>query len=272
MKNLKLLFLTILSVFLVANGVFAQSKKENFKVLSAGSQSNVEKPFIFVARDAKTYEFLKAMVDDLPNADRINFDQNAVVAAFAGTKPTGGYEVRINKTSQTNMIELVTPPKGAMVTQIITQPYKIVEIPVYRDDALALDSGANWANAMENFRVTRGDFKFSGGIGGMRRSFKANGGISVWTYGDYVTIFMNLRGIGNNKNRRLMQYTSGVLKNGKMEFARMTAGNFVDNPKPPFGISGTRRARNLVLNFESIQTGYYDGFMGSGKISAIKVR
>lgn len=182
MKIFKLFFPLLLLSFLTVNTVVARNFREDFKVLSVGNQSNVEKPFIFVARDAQTYRQLRNLVQDLPAANTIDFDSNAVIAAFAGTKPTGGYGVQIKKISQTNMIDLISPPKGSMNIQIITQPYKVVLIPVKKDKSLPLDSGANWANAMENFRVTSGNFEFSGGIAGRKTSFRANGGVSLWTW------------------------------------------------------------------------------------------
>ena len=272
MKTFKLLFLLVLLSFLTVSSIVAQNSRRDFKVLGEGQQSNVEKPFIFVARDAETYRQLRNIVQDLPAANTIDFDANTVVAAFAGTKPTGGYGVQIRKTSQTNMIDLISPPKGSMNIQIITQPYKVVLIPVDKDKALSLDSGANWANAMENYRVTSGNFEFSGGITGRKTSFRANGGVSLWTYGEYATLFFNLRGTGAQKNRRLMESVSGIIKNGKLEFSRLDAGNFVNNPRPPFGISGTISGRNLFLNFKSQRVRFADGFTGSGKIGAIKVR
>lgn len=272
MKTFKLLFLLILSSVLVVNSAVAQNLRENFKVLSEGSQSNVEKPFIFVARDAETYAQLQNIVQDLPAANTVDFDSTAVVAAFAGTKPTGGYGVKITKTSQTNMIDLISPPKGAMVTQMITQPFKIVLIPIDKNTALPLDSGAIWANAMENYRVTGGNFEYAGGIAGRRANFAANGGVSIWTYGDYATIFLNLRGMKNQKNRRLMEYASGTIKNGKLEFSRLDAGSFVANPRPAFSVSGTISGKNLFLNFKSQKTGFADGYAGSGKIGAVKSR
>lgn len=272
MKTFKLLFLLALSFILTVNFVAAQSSREDFKVLGQGGQSNVDKPFIFVARNTQTYAQLQTLIQELPSANTIDFAKNAVVAAFAGTKPTGGYGVQIKKTSQTNMIDLTAPPKGAMVTQVITQPYKVVLIPVDKDEALSLDSGADWANAMQNYRVTSGNFEFAGGIAGRQTKFTANGGISLWTYGDYVTLFLNLRGMRNHKSRRLMEHTSGMLKNGKMEFSQLDAGNFVDNPNPPFGVSVTMSGRNLFLNFKSLPTRFRDGFTGSGKIGAVKVQ
>lgn len=272
MKTFKLLFLLVLSTFLGANSIIAQSAKEDFEVLGQGSQSNIEKPFIFVARDAQTYGQLQNMVEGLPAASTIDFETNAVVAAFAGTKSTGGYTVQITKTSQVNMIELSALPKGSMVTQIITQPYKVVLIPVGKNESLPLDSGAAWANAMENYRVTSGSFEYAGGIAGRRVNFAANGGVSIWKNGDYVTMFLNLRGMKNQKNRRLMGYASGMMKNGKLEFSRLDAGTFIADPRPPFSVAGTSDGKNLFLNFKSQKPIVADGFSGSGKVGAVKVR
>lgn len=272
MKNIKLFFLLTLFIFLSINIVAAQTAKSEYKVLIQGNQSSVEKPFIFVARDADTYAQLQNLVQNLPAAQTIDFERSAVVAAFAGTKPTGGYGVKINKVSGTNMIDITAPPKGAMVTQMITQPFKVVLIPINDDGALPLDSTATWANAMQNYRVTSGNFEFAGGFAGKQTKFTANGSIAVWTYGDYVTIFFNLRETGKQRNRRLMEYASGTLKNGKIELAAVNPGSFVANPRPLSGASGTLQGKNLFLNFKSLPTKFGDGFTGSGRIGAVKVR
>ncbi|MEJ7700204.1 MAG: hypothetical protein WKF71_11235 [Pyrinomonadaceae bacterium] len=69
----------------------------DLKILAEGSYGTVETPFIFVARSAETYAQLQKFVENLPPAPEIDFTRTAVVAAFAGTKNTGGYSVAVKK-------------------------------------------------------------------------------------------------------------------------------------------------------------------------------
>jgi hypothetical protein len=60
-----------------------------------------------------------------------------VVGLFVGEKSTGGYEVEITRAERRDAKLYLyyvekSPPRDAMVTQVLTQPYHLVKIP--RDD------------------------------------------------------------------------------------------------------------------------------------------
>jgi hypothetical protein len=70
-------------------------------------------------------------VGDRPEVD---FTQNVVVAVAAGQRPTGGYEIAVERVSRTNgelTVEVVetTPGPNCMTTASLTQPVDVVVIP-----------------------------------------------------------------------------------------------------------------------------------------------
>ena len=72
-----------------------------------------------------------------PPTPPINFATEMVVGLFVGEKSTGGYEVEITRAERRDSKLYLyyvekSPPRDAMVTQVLTQPYHLVKIP--RDD------------------------------------------------------------------------------------------------------------------------------------------
>lgn len=64
----------------------------------------------------------------------VDLGVEAVVAVFRGTKPTGGYSVRVSSVrvkagSVELTVEMRDPPPGSMVTQALTSPYSLVTVP-----------------------------------------------------------------------------------------------------------------------------------------------
>ena len=241
------------------------------KVLAEGSYGKAAQPFLFVAREAETYARLKNMIENLPPASEIDFSNQAVIAAFAGTKNTGGYSVGIKKSGEKISIAVNSPPPGAIVTEALTMPYKIAVVPTEAGNALNLDVSENWKKAALNYRVTSGDFEYSGGIAGRRKAFAAEGTIEVYQMGELVTLDFNLAGKGENKAMRLTDTASGILKGGKLELARLDAGSFSEGPRPPLKVSGAMSGGKLSLTFEPLPSMVADGFQARGNLEAVKV-
>lgn len=271
MKNLKPLFLLIL-ISLISTLSAAAQTDAAAGIISEGSQSKVVKPFIFVARDAENYSLLKNMVGDLPPVQTIDFKNYAVVAAFAGEKNTGGYTVNFKPTRKGIFISLRSPSKGDFVTQMLTQPYKVALISAEEERPVQFDFSADWKKYARNYGVVDSRFGYSGGIVGIKKNFNAAGTVSVWTYGNYTTVYFNLRGTRRNSALRLEDFASGNLIGNKISLSKLDAGSFVQTPRPPFEVSGTLNERRLSLKFNSLETRYLDGFTGEGNLRAFKVR
>jgi hypothetical protein len=244
----------------------------DIKVLAEGAYSKIEQPFVFVARSNETYAQLQNFVENLPPVLEIDFSEAAVVAAFAGTKNTGGYSVSIKSSAGKVSIETVNPPKDAMVTQAITSPFKVALVSVEENDSINLELSANWKSAMQSYRITSGTFEYSGGIAGVRKEFGVEGTIDVLSFGDSATLAFNLAGKGVEKTRKLSEATSGLIKDGKIDLARLGAGSFSENPKPSLKVSGTTANNKLLLVFEPLPSRIADGFQARGKIEAVKAK
>lgn len=286
LKTFNLLALIVLT-FIVGNlSIFGQGKvvhptkpkdfdglgiTNDFKVLAEGSQSKVDSPFVFVARDEKTYLQLQNLVEGLPASSTIDFKKNAVVAGFAGEKPTGGWTVEIRKVGKKVLIDQQSPRKDMMVTQVITTPFKVSLIPVDENESLSLEFTASYAKNKKTFQLKKGNFEYTGGIAGIRKKFQATGTIQMLTFGDYVTMLFDLKGKGQKLN--LSEISSGTLKDGSIDISRLDSGSFVQFPRPPFSVKGTLKNKILSLKFESQQeTNFADGFVGKGSLEAIQIK
>ena len=254
----------------VINPPVIEPRKEDYKIIGEGLNGKVEQPFLFIARDAMTYAMLQNLVENLPDASSVDFTKEAVVAAFAGTKSTAGWEVLIRKVSEKVLVDLNEPRKDMMHAQMLTAPFKIAVVPVEEEKALLLDAAAaTWTNKMSTYRVTKGSFIYSGGFAFRERTFGVEGSISVLTYGDFVTISFNLNAKGDKK-MMLSETASGIVRDGKIGLARLDAGTLSENPKPPLNVAGTFTDAKVSLNFEPNPTNVADGFQARGTIDAVK--
>jgi hypothetical protein len=241
------------------------TNKDDFNILDSGDYCKVTKPFIFVARDKATYQLLQNLVGKLSNVD---FTTNALVAVFAGGKNSGGFTVSVNQNSNGKIIaNLQNPPKNSIVTMALTQPYKIVSIPIEEEKPLQIELTETWQKQVQNYQITSSKFNYSGGFAGMSEDFEVTGNIGVMTFSDYTTFVFNLSGKGENKTKLLNETASGTLKKDEINLARLDAGSFADNPKPPMKVIG-KLDKNLSLNFEPLPTIVSDGFEVRGELVA----
>ncbi|HEX8370830.1 MAG TPA: protease complex subunit PrcB family protein [Pyrinomonadaceae bacterium] len=253
----------------VVNPPVAEPRQEDYKIIAEGANAKSEEPFLFIARDAKTYAQLQTIVENLPDASTIDFTKESVVAAFAGTKPTAGWEVLVRRLSDKVLIDLNEPRKDTVQAQILTTPYKIAVVPVEEEKALSLDATPTWTNKMTTYRVSKGSFIYSGGFAFRERTFGVEGTIGVLTYGDLATMTFNLTAKGD-KTMMLAETISGSLKDGKIELARLDVGTFSENPKPPVKVSGMISDAKISLRFEPNPTNVADGFQAGGTVEAAK--
>jgi hypothetical protein len=244
------------------------TRSGEIKIIAEGYNSEIEQPFLFVVRSAETYRQLQMLIRELPAAG-FNFENQAVVAAFAGTRNTGGYSVEIKNSGEKVMVAVNNPPADAMLTQALTSPYKIAVVPIEAENALNFNVSDNWKKAAQTYKLSFGDFESSGGIAGRMKKFSAEGTIEVWQFGDLATLKFNLTRTNADKNMRLTETASGTIKNGAVDLARLGAGSFSEGPKPPLKVSGTISGDKLSLNFEPLPTNIRDGFVLRGKLDAI---
>lgn len=243
------------------------------KALAEGAYGKVEEPFVVIAREEQVYGALRTLVDGLPELGPDAFKESAVVAAFSGTRSSGGFAVKIQKgTSGRVVIEETGPPRDAIVTQALTQPFKVVSIPVGEDQGIELELRAPWkGESMKVFRVASGTFTTGGGIAGRQEKLTLAGSVNLLRHGKLVTLVFDLKGDGGQKARVLKDAASGVERDAEsFEVPRLDAGTLVDSPRSPLKAMGklADSGRKLSLTFESLPARVADGYSGSGELEA----
>ena len=89
-----------------------------------------------VVRDAQAWArlwgSLQGHVVPKPEAPKVDFQKHMVIAAMMGTKPTGGYAVRITSVVENEKIVVSvreqSPGPDDMVTMALTSPYQAVVV------------------------------------------------------------------------------------------------------------------------------------------------
>ncbi len=242
------------------------------ETLAEGSQSNMEKPFIFVARTKEDYAMLKKLITGFSSEKEIDFNKQAVIAAFAGTKNTGGYSISIYQMQGRTNVIVKKPSEDAMVTQVLTQPYKVAVVSIEEQASLDLAISEEFQDEITTYKVTSGEFEFSGGFIGRQHTFAPQGTIGVMKSGDYVTFAFNLTGKGDDSERKLSEMASGKMKKGSANINRLEAGNFIDLPHPPLDVTAQMKDNKLSMKFEPGKRNYVvnDGYEGRGRLEAVK--
>jgi hypothetical protein len=244
----------------------------DIKILTQGAHISVSEPFIAVARDAETYAELRGLDDKLPALSADAFDRSAVVAAFLGQRRTGGYGVEITRAADgTVRVAEKRPPEGAMTTQALTTPYKIVSIPVENETPLKLDVDKAWREGARPYKVTSGEFTMSGGFAGRSENFRLEGNLMIMRHAGLATLVFDLKSAGGAKARELREAATGVVRGGEeVRLARFNAGSLVEPPANLLGAKGqfSNNESELTLAFESLPSNINDGYQGAGRLSA----
>ena len=244
------------------------------KVLAAGQYGKVEQPFLVVAREAKVYGELRALAEGLPELGADFFETHAVVAAFAGTRNSGGYGVEIRRGADKRLVvEETTPPEGSMTTMALTQPFKVVAVEVGEEESVEFDFGGarRSSTPWRPYAVTSSEFNSGGGIAGRYEKLTLAGTLRVARLGRLLTVHFDLKGEGGKKERALRGAATGIGGDAAgFEIPHLDAGTLVDHPRPPLRVPGrfAEDGAKLSLSFESLPTNVSDGFGGTGKLEA----
>ncbi len=110
------------------------------RILGQGAQSayTALTPAAYLARDPNQLLSLWRLVAGLqvppPPTPSVDFSQSRVVAFFWGQKPTGGYSLQLVSSQLVGdtlrvTLRLTSPPAGAIVTQALTSPFLLLEVP-----------------------------------------------------------------------------------------------------------------------------------------------
>jgi hypothetical protein len=240
------------------------------KTLAEGSQSSISDPFVTVIRDDATYAKLQTMEPGLPRLETDFFRLNVAVAAFLGTRNTGGYSVEISRVENGKIrVGERAPAKNAMTAQVITSPYKLVSFAVEGSSAVELSVGEIFQQRAQLFRISSGSFNLSGGFSGRSESFQLNGKLQVTRLGDLVTIGFALVSSGSTRERSLRSTSTGLIKDGAITIERMTHGSLLDPPSGELKVSGKFLEKNrMSLELISQPINVPESYSGRGTIEA----
>jgi PrcB C-terminal len=115
----------------------------SFQTVVKGSRSGVREPLQIVIRNQADWDALwkrhVSIETNSPPPPAIDFNKQIVIGVFLGEKPTGGYDVEIIRTEQSDSALVIhyrekSPLPGSIVIQAVTQPFHIIQ--VVRDDSL----------------------------------------------------------------------------------------------------------------------------------------
>ena len=116
-----------------------------FTVLAQGTQSGIERQRFETLRDAaalrKLWQAHNAGVSPTPPVPDVDFSKEMIIAAFAGTRNSGGYVLSISGiTVYPDRIEidlsLTQPGSDCMVTEALTQPFVFAKTAQSGDKAV----------------------------------------------------------------------------------------------------------------------------------------
>jgi len=116
--------------------VSQNNQQVKFRTIEKEFQSNRKERGILVIYDAaewaRAWNEIHANQTPQPALPPIDFSRSMVIIAFQGEKPTGGYEISIERITRVGNNLRVTlrdtrPGRNCEVTQALTSPYHIIE-------------------------------------------------------------------------------------------------------------------------------------------------
>jgi len=243
---------------------------DQLRTLAEGSNSAIEDPFIAVIRDDETYGKLRKLEPALPALGADFFNQNVVVAAFLGTRNTGGYGVEISRNEKGQMrVAEKAPPKDAMTAQVMTSPFKVVSFTPNGSTAVDVSVDEIFRQRAELYRVSSGTFNYSGGFTGTTESFQLNGKLQLTRLGDLITVGFAVVGSGGTRERLLRGSATGFIKDKQLVINRMSHGSLVEPPSGELRIFGKFVEKNkLVLEMSTQPMNVPESYGGGGTLEA----
>jgi hypothetical protein len=251
----------------------SQDTTKEIQQLSASNHSALGEPFILVARDVETYHLLRKLIQTLPEQDAKFFESNTVIAAFLGTRPTGGYSIDIAaETDGSIRISERRPPKGSMQKMVLSSPHKVVAVRTSENQGLRLSLDERWQEALRSYPVTDGEMTVSGGFAGREEKFKLEGRITVLRADDLATFFFDIQG---SEKHRLVDFASCKVDKTKFVLNGMDAFGLARAVNSPFRVTGefSDEGRQMKLQLETVANPHVsDNFGGVGTLQATAMK
>lgn len=153
MKNTSILIGTVAVAVVIGAGVFFFSRGTTpemetsypsetpsptativpFTELARGTQSTVGGRVNYIITSSDQLRELWELIGAKKRMPDVDFSKSAVAAVFAGERPTGGYGIEVSKVEDASArkitVTLTQPASDCMLTQAVTMPYQVVELP-----------------------------------------------------------------------------------------------------------------------------------------------
>ena len=252
-----------------------RGRRGDMKVLAEGSYGQVSDPFVAVARDARVYAALRRMAKELPPLADDFFRSNAVVAAFAGLRNTGGYSIEVTRTDRGQLLVIQhAPAPDMMTTQVLTHPFQVVAVPAKEGENVSLVLQGGLAMSMlRPYRVASGGLASGEGRAGGAEKVGLEGELRVARYEELATVFFDVRGAGAKGSNVLQAAATGVVGDGgRFSLTGLGAGTLAGEASPRLRVTGRLTGRDedrLELDFASPLPSVAGGAGGAGKLSAV---
>ena len=247
--------------------------KGELKVVAQGAYSPVQTAFVAVIRDSDTYLALRRAANNLPEVSAATFKTSILIAAFLGTRNSGGYSVDITQGANGEIrVDEKAPSKDMMVTQALTAPFKVVSAPVSGTPAVSISTGDSFKQTGQLYRIDKGSFTISGGFAGRSETYSVAGKLQLTRLGELVTLGLAVVSSGTARERSLRDVATGVMKENSFAIARMSRGSLVDSPSGDIHATGRFAESNrLILDLDTGPVTVPDGYQGKGTFEALMV-
>ena len=104
-----------------------------FTKIARGNTSTVTKRVNYLISSADGLDKLWKMINATSTPPAVDFNKDAVIAVFAGEKPTTGYTIAVSKIEDSGerlvSITIANPDGNCVTGQTLTTPYELIRVP-----------------------------------------------------------------------------------------------------------------------------------------------
>jgi len=104
-----------------------------FTEITKGQRSKVTERTNYLITSSVEFNELWKLVDAPGQPPIVNFDENNIIAVFAGEEPNAGYAIEVahvgDADSRVVAVTLTKPGGSCLLAKKLTQPYQIIELP-----------------------------------------------------------------------------------------------------------------------------------------------
>ncbi len=137
MIGILILSILLLDGFYAPAGQYAQDKKVDFKVITEGQYTVIDKQMtlVFTSKDKfeEHWKLMNRAHDPTPPLPKVDWAKNQLIVIHLGKRNSGGFSLKVESIKETRSNEWTVtyiesqPADDEIVTMAITSPYLILE-------------------------------------------------------------------------------------------------------------------------------------------------